>query len=149
MALLDRLRRATRRRRGKRASTSSRERPYRRDPSRETAYQELKSRVHNAPVRATRPVADRQVSAKSTCARTSRSRRAGSSTSRALLLNLEERERLVSEIQDEVFGLGPLEPLLAGPDRHRRPGERPRADLRGAPRPARAHRRRASRTTRT
>jgi pilus assembly protein CpaF len=28
------------------------------------------------------------------------------------LLNLEERERLVREIQHEVFGLGPLEPLL-------------------------------------
>ena len=29
------------------------------------------------------------------------------------LLNLEERDRLVREIQHEVFGLGPLEPLLA------------------------------------
>ena len=29
-----------------------------------------------------------------------------------VLLNLEERERLVREIQHEVFGLGPLEPLL-------------------------------------
>lgn len=28
-------------------------------------------------------------------------------------LNLEERERLVREVQDEVLGLGPLEPLLA------------------------------------
>jgi pilus assembly protein CpaF len=32
-----------------------------------------------------------------------------------VLLTLEERERVVSEIQDEVFGLGPLEPLLADP----------------------------------
>jgi pilus assembly protein CpaF len=32
-----------------------------------------------------------------------------------VLLNLEERERIVSEIQDEVFGLGPLEPLLQDP----------------------------------
>ncbi len=31
---------------------------------------------------------------------------------RADLLNLEERERLVAEIIDETFGLGPLEPLL-------------------------------------
>ncbi len=31
------------------------------------------------------------------------------------LLNLEERDRLVREIQHEVFGLGPLEPLLADP----------------------------------
>jgi pilus assembly protein CpaF len=32
-----------------------------------------------------------------------------------VLLTLEERERVVTEIQDEVFGLGPLEPLLADP----------------------------------
>jgi pilus assembly protein CpaF len=32
-----------------------------------------------------------------------------------VLLSLEERERLVREIQDEVFGLGPLEPLLGDP----------------------------------
>lgn len=31
-------------------------------------------------------------------------------------LNLQERERLVVEIQDEVLGLGPLEPLLQDPD---------------------------------
>lgn len=31
---------------------------------------------------------------------------------RADLLNLEERERLVNEVIDETFGLGPLEPLL-------------------------------------
>jgi pilus assembly protein CpaF len=32
-----------------------------------------------------------------------------------LLLNREEREKIVAEIQDEVFGLGPLEPLLQDP----------------------------------
>jgi pilus assembly protein CpaF len=32
-----------------------------------------------------------------------------------VLLTLEERDRLVREMQDEVFGLGPLEPLLAEP----------------------------------
>ncbi|MDH4233105.1 MAG: CpaF family protein [Nitrospirota bacterium] len=31
-------------------------------------------------------------------------------------LNLRERERLITEIQDEVLGLGPLEPLLQDPD---------------------------------
>src|SRR5277367_7192229 len=30
-------------------------------------------------------------------------------------MNLQERERLSQEILDEVFGLGPLEPLLADP----------------------------------
>src|SRR5262245_6797002 len=32
--------------------------------------------------------------------------------SRSDLLNLAERERLVSEVLDETFGLGPLEPLM-------------------------------------
>src|SRR5271166_4392506 len=31
------------------------------------------------------------------------------------LLNLSERERLVSEVIDETFGLGPLEPLMRDP----------------------------------
>ena len=31
-------------------------------------------------------------------------------------LNLKERERLITEIQDEVLGLGPLEPMLQDPD---------------------------------
>src|SRR6516225_10446647 len=30
-------------------------------------------------------------------------------------MNLQERERLVQEVLDEVFGVGPLEPLLADP----------------------------------
>jgi pilus assembly protein CpaF len=83
-------------------------------PSRDAAYQELKSRVHNAlfdhldlsrvgktsqervaedVAQATRMVLDQE----------------------RLLLSLDERERLVYEIQDEVFGLGPLEPLLQDP----------------------------------
>ncbi len=77
----------------------------------ETAYHELKSRVHNklfdhldlsrlskvSPGRvaedvafATKLVLDEE----------------------NVLLTLDEREKLVREIQDEVFGLGPLEPLL-------------------------------------
>src|SRR6476620_960407 len=31
------------------------------------------------------------------------------------LLNLSERERLVSEVIDETFGVGPLEPLMRDP----------------------------------
>src|SRR4051812_20586526 len=31
------------------------------------------------------------------------------------LLNLSERERLVNEVIDETFGLGPLEPLMKDP----------------------------------
>src|SRR6266478_8113718 len=30
-------------------------------------------------------------------------------------MNLQERERLAQEVLDEVFGLGPIEPLLADP----------------------------------
>lgn len=36
--------------------------------------------------------------------------------SRKDLLSLEERERLVDEVLDEAFGLGPLEPLMRDPD---------------------------------
>src|ERR1700761_400021 len=32
-------------------------------------------------------------------------------------MNLQERERLATEVLDEVFGLGPLEPLLPFPHR--------------------------------
>src|SRR3954469_14835506 len=31
------------------------------------------------------------------------------------LLNLQDRERLVGEVLDETFGLGPLEPLMRDP----------------------------------
>src|SRR5687767_2182207 len=31
-------------------------------------------------------------------------------------LNFEERERLVGQVLDEIFGLGPLEPLIQDPD---------------------------------
>jgi pilus assembly protein CpaF len=81
------------------------------EPSEAAAYQELKSQVHNqlfnlldlsrigklskAQVREDVATATRRVLEEG-----------------KLLLNLEEREQLVREIQDEVFGLGPLEPLL-------------------------------------
>ena len=82
--------------------------------ARDTWYADLKSRVHNAlferldlskvgkvtqdqvtedVVQATRLVLDAE----------------------KVLLSLEDRERLIREIQHEVFGLGPLEPLLQDP----------------------------------
>jgi pilus assembly protein CpaF len=89
--------------------------PARREASaRDTWYADLKSRVHNAlferldlskvgkvtqdqvsedVVQATRLVLDAE----------------------KVLLSLEDRERLIREIQHEVFGLGPLEPLLQDP----------------------------------
>jgi len=114
MALLDRLRRELPE---KTKALDKQARRAQRDDDRggpEAAYQELKSGVHNRlfelidlsklskvseeRVRqdialATRRILDEQ----------------------RVLLTLEERERVVTEIQDEVFGLGPLEPLLADP----------------------------------
>jgi pilus assembly protein CpaF len=83
-------------------------------PARDHAYQELKSRVHNA-------LFERLDLSR--VAKASRERVAedvAQATRMVLdderqLLSLEERERLVREIQDEVFGLGPLEPLLQDP----------------------------------
>jgi pilus assembly protein CpaF len=111
MALLDRLRREPE---TKALDKQSKRAPSAPDHGPEVAYQELKSGVHNRlfelidlsklgkvseeRVRqdialATRRILDEQ----------------------RVLLTLEERERVVTEIQDEVFGLGPLEPLLADP----------------------------------
>jgi pilus assembly protein CpaF len=77
----------------------------------ETAYQELKSRVHNklfehldlsrmSKVSEERVADDVALAAKLVL------------DEENVLLTLEQRERLVKEIQHEVFGLGPLEPLL-------------------------------------
>jgi pilus assembly protein CpaF len=115
MALLDRLRKnepqpAAASPSGAPAKATKRETTVGRD----AWYAELKSRVHNAlferldlskvgkvtqdqvsedVVQATRMVLDEE----------------------KVLLSLEDRERLIREILHEVFGLGPLEPLLAGP----------------------------------
>ena len=114
MALLERLRRNEPKpaapTSAAQAKPSKRELPTGRD----AWYADLKSRVHNAlferldlskvgkvsqdqisedVVQATRMVLDEE----------------------KVLLSLEDRERLIREIQHEVFGLGPLEPLLADP----------------------------------
>jgi len=114
MALLDRLRKNDPKPAA--AVPAAQGKPARRDtPSgRDAWYAELKSRVHNAlferldlskvgkvtqdqvsedVVQATRMVLDEE----------------------KVLLSLEDRERLIREIQHEVFGLGPLEPLLQDP----------------------------------
>jgi pilus assembly protein CpaF len=77
----------------------------------EVAYQELKSRVHNRlfeylDISRISKVSEDRVRADVALA-----------TRRILeednvLLTLEDKERVISEIQDEVFGLGPLEPIL-------------------------------------
>jgi pilus assembly protein CpaF len=78
------------------------------------AYQELKSHVHNGLFE----LLDLSRMSKLSEDRTRQD--VSAATLRILeqqkvLLTLEERERLVQEIQDEVFGLGPLEPLLEDP----------------------------------
>src|SRR5499426_3094926 len=83
-------------------------------PSPEATYQELKSRVHNRLFEAL----DLQRLSKVSEERIRQD--VALATQRILeeekvLLTLDERDRFVREIQDEVFGLGPLEPLLADP----------------------------------
>jgi pilus assembly protein CpaF len=112
MALLERLRKNEPK---QPAAAPAPSKPGRREASaRDTWYSDLKSRVHNAlferldlsrvgrvtqdqvtedVAQATRLVLDEE----------------------KVLLSLEERERLIREIQHEVFGLGPLEPLLQDP----------------------------------
>jgi pilus assembly protein CpaF len=112
MALIERLRRdraAAEPEAGKAQSAVGR-----RDAGPDAAYQELKSLVHNrlfeliditrlGKVREERVREDVAVAARRVL------------EERQVMLTLEERERLVAEIQDEVFGLGPLEPLMADP----------------------------------
>jgi len=83
-------------------------------PPPEAAYQELKSRVHN------RLFENLDLAKLSKVSEDRIRQDVALATQRILedekvLLTLEERDRFVREIQDEVFGLGPLEPLLADP----------------------------------
>jgi pilus assembly protein CpaF len=80
----------------------------------EREHQELKSRVHNSLF----DLLDLSRMSKVTEERTRQDVAAATRKileGEKVLLTLEERDRLVREIQDEVFGLGPLEPLLADP----------------------------------
>ena len=109
MALLERLR-------GYAAESPTGEsKPERRTLGRpDTAYQELKSEVHNRLIinLASPPLA--QVSEERVREDVAVATRR-ILEERRVLHTLEERERVVGEIQDEVFGLGPLEPLLQDP----------------------------------
>ena len=80
----------------------------------DAARQELKFRVHNALF----DILD--LGKLSTVSQERASKDVAAATRRILdeqrvLLSMEDRERLVQEIQNEVFGLGPLEPLLQDP----------------------------------
>jgi pilus assembly protein CpaF len=83
-------------------------------PARDALYQDLKSRVHNRLFDVIDFARISTVSEERVCSDIA------TATVQILeeekfLLTLEERERFVKEIQDEVFGLGPLEPLLQDP----------------------------------
>jgi pilus assembly protein CpaF len=85
-----------------------------RSDSGDAARQELKFRVHNA-------LFDMLDLGKLSSVSTERAAQDVASATRRILedqrvlLSMEDRERLVEEIQNEVFGLGPLEPLLQDP----------------------------------
>jgi len=83
-------------------------------PARDALYQDLKSRVHNRLFDVIDFGRISSVSEEQVCTDIA------TATLQILeeekfLLTLEERERFVKEIQHEVFGLGPLEPLLQDP----------------------------------
>jgi pilus assembly protein CpaF len=83
-------------------------------PARDALYQDLKSRVHNRLFDVIDFARISTVSEERVCSDIA------TATVQILeeekfLLTLEERERFVKEIQHEVFGLGPLEPLLQDP----------------------------------
>jgi pilus assembly protein CpaF len=114
MALFDRLRVGTPQ--GSADTVTQPSRPSREEPQStlDQAWQELKSRVHNAlfdylDLSRIGSLSEDQVK-----------HDVGEATRLLLekeraLLSLEDRERLIREIQHEVFGLGALEPLLQDP----------------------------------
>ena len=77
----------------------------------EQEWQELKSRVHNALFENLDLSRIGELSEDQVRQDVAQAARLLLDQEKALL-NLEERERLIREIQHEVFGLGPLEPLL-------------------------------------
>ncbi len=114
MSLIDRLLREKREDAPHRESQKAPKAEAPAPPALDNAYQDLKSRVHNELF----DLIDMTRLAKASDERVRQD--VAVATRRVLeesqvLLTFEERERLVSEIQDEVFGLGPLEPFLADP----------------------------------
>jgi pilus assembly protein CpaF len=83
-------------------------------PAREAQYQDLKSRVHNRLFDVLDFARISTVSEERVCADIATAT-LQILESEKFLLTFEERERFVKEIQHEVFGLGPLEPLLQDP----------------------------------
>jgi pilus assembly protein CpaF len=110
MALLDRLRRDGDASARALEKTPPRARPD--DPGPDIAYQELKSRVHNRLFELIDMSRLGKVSEERVRQDVALATRRILEEQR-VLLTFEERERIVLEIQDEVFGFGPLEPLLA------------------------------------
>lgn len=115
MALLERLQTSRARASGREEALEPEARTARRAPTRlDSAYQELKSRVHNGLFERLDLSRIGKVSEGQVAEDVGRAARMVLDEENAPL-SLEERERLVREIQHEVFGLGPLEPLLQDP----------------------------------
>jgi len=117
MSLLNRLKGAAPKKEAP-AAAPSEERPAKslrsvRAPAQQE-WQELKSRVHNALFEYLDLSRIGNLSEEQVAHDVTQATRILLDREKALL-NIEERERLVREIQDEVFGLGPLEPLLQDP----------------------------------
>jgi pilus assembly protein CpaF len=115
MSLFDRLKGAPRK---ESAPAAGEERPAKllkavRAPA-EQEWQELKSRIHNSLFDYLDLSRIGSLSEEQVAHDVSQATRILLDREKALL-NIEGRERLVREIQDEVFGLGPLEPLLQDP----------------------------------
>ena len=83
-------------------------------PSGDAAWQDLKSRVHNALFEHLDLSRIASLSPEQVTQDVSQAARLVIDSEKALL-SLEDRERLIREIHHEVFGLGPLEPLLHDP----------------------------------
>jgi pilus assembly protein CpaF len=84
------------------------------EPAPESAYQDLKSRVHNKLFDRLDLSQMNQMSAERVAEDIALATKLVLDEEK-VLLTLEDRELLVREIQHEVFGLGPLEPLLVDP----------------------------------
>ena len=119
--------------------------------SRHPQYQDLKARIHQELLnrlnlerltRVKREDAEPEIRGLDhrRCSRPRRRRRP---------LSLFEREALIGDVLNELFGLGPLEALLRRPDDLRHPGQPLRPGLHRARRQARGDRASSSRTTGT
>ncbi|MEE8175361.1 MAG: ATPase, T2SS/T4P/T4SS family, partial [Gemmatimonadota bacterium] len=100
----------------RRASAPEPERPPRRmpQPDENSHFQEIKSQVHRKLLERINLSNIEELDRESVVFEIKKVVR-GLLSEQALPLNLHEREELVDQVLDEIFGLGPLEPLIKDP----------------------------------